>query len=171
MAAVDVGVHLGARVIATGSSPEKLEVVRARGAEVIACPDQVDFRDRVLELTGGDGADVVYDAVGGDWFDQSTRCIAWAGRLLVIGFAGGRIPQIAANIPLIKGFSVIGVRAGEHGRRVPEIAEATARTVQEWAEAGWARVHVCSELPLDQAGDALRMLDARQAVGKIVIRP
>ncbi|MBF2755760.1 MAG: NADPH:quinone oxidoreductase family protein [Gammaproteobacteria bacterium AqS3] len=171
MAAVDVGVHLGARVIATGSNAEKLEVVRARGAEVIACPDRVDFRERVLELTDSRGADVIYDAVGGDWFDQSARCIAWAGRLLVIGFAGGRIPQIAANIPLIKGFSVIGVRAGEHGRRVPEVAEATARTVQEWAEAGWARVHVCGELPLEQAREALRMLAARKVVGKVVVRP
>ena len=122
MAAVELGKLYGARVIATGTSDEKLEIVKSWGADEIVNTLEAgktsSFREEVKELTNGNGADVIYDPVGGDVFDESIRCINWGGRLLVIGFAGGRISNLPVNYPLIKGFSVIGVRAGEYGRKI-----------------------------------------------------
>ena len=119
LATVDLARHLGATVIATASSEAKLQFLKAYGADHVLDVRQ-GFRDRVKALTDGRGADVIFDPVGGDVFDESTRCIAFDGRLLVIGFTSGRIATVATNIPLIKGFSVVGVRAGEYGRRFPE---------------------------------------------------
>jgi len=116
LAAVEVGKLLGATVIATSASDEKLKTVKVRGADHVLNVTK-GFREKVKELTGGKGADVIYDPVGGDVFDESVRCIAWNGRLLIIGFTSGRIPSVPVNMPLIKGFSVVGVRAGEYGRR------------------------------------------------------
>ncbi len=111
LAAVEMGKLLGATVIATSASDEKLKIVKERGADHVINVSG-GFREKVKELTGGRGADVIYDPVGGDVFDESVRCIAWNGRLLIIGFTSGRIPTVSVNMPLIKGFSVIGVRAG-----------------------------------------------------------
>ncbi len=132
LAAVDLGKVLGATVIATGGTDEKLAVVKARGADHVinyTLPDGRlgGFRDRVKELTDGRGADVVYDPVGGDVFDESMRCVNWNARLLTIGFTSGRWPQAAVNLILIKSLSVIGVRAGEYGRREPEKGVAGAQ--------------------------------------------
>src|SRR5262249_10886772 len=113
LAAVDLRRALGANVIATASTDEKRAFLKAFGADHVL--PSAGFREAVKEIAGGDGADVVYDPVGGDVFDESTRCIAFDGRLLVVGFTSGRIPTVAANIPLIKGFSVMGLRAGEYG--------------------------------------------------------
>lgn len=168
MAAVDMGKLLGATVIATSASDEKLEVVRARGADHVLNVTG-GFREKVKELTGGRGADVVYDPVGGDVFDESVRCIAWNGRLLVIGFASGRIPTVPVNMPLIKGFSVIGVRAGEYGRRDPEAARTAAKAIDALVTSGKIDPHVCATFPLDRAVDAMRMLQQRKAIGKVVI--
>ena len=107
MAAVQLGKLYGAKVIATGTSDEKLEVVKSWGADEVLNiyeNEKVNFRDRVKDLTNGMGADVIYDPVGGEVFDQSIRCINWGGRLLIIGFAGGTIPTLPVNYPLIKGF-------------------------------------------------------------------
>ena len=123
MAAVQLGKYLGANVIATGTSQEKLNVTKEWGADhtVLTHKDgQVEFREEVKDLTKGKGADVIYDPVGGDVFDHSIRCINWGGRILIVGFASGRIPELPINMALIKGFSVIGVRAGEYGRKNPE---------------------------------------------------
>ena len=123
MAAVQMGKLYGAKVIASGTSDEKLKIVKTWGADEIintGLEGSVSFREEVKELTDGKGADVIYDPVGGDVFDESIRCINWGGRLLIIGFTSGRIPTVPVNYPLIKGFSVIGVRAGEFGRRDPE---------------------------------------------------
>ena len=109
LAAVDLGRALGARVIATASTQEKRDFLKAHGADHVL--PSSGFREAVKELTGGEGADVIYDPVGGDVFDESTRCIAFDGRLLVVGFTSGRIPTVSVNIPLIKGFSVMGMRA------------------------------------------------------------
>ena len=117
MAAVDVGKLLGATVIATSASDAKLDKVIAHGADYAINVAQ-GFRDKVKTLTSGRGADVIFDPVGGDVFDESVRCIAFDGRLLVVGFTSGRIPEVKANMPLIKGFSVVGVRAGEYGRNL-----------------------------------------------------
>ncbi|GAA4410544.1 NADPH:quinone oxidoreductase family protein [Quisquiliibacterium transsilvanicum] len=169
MAAVQLGRHLGARVIATGTSDEKLAIVRAQGADEVINLTREDLRERVKELTGGRGADVIYDPIGGDVFDASTRCIAWDGRLLVIGFVSGRIPTIAANIPLIKGFSVVGVRAGEYGRRDPLKGAENLRAIDLLAEQGVFRPHISDRFPLERALDALRHIADRKVVGKVVI--
>ncbi len=167
MAAIDLGLMMGASVIATSASPEKRAIIKARGAHYVL--DAMGFRDEVKRLTGGAGADVIYDPVGGDVFDESLRCIAWGGRLLVIGFASGRIPSVPANLPLIKGFSVIGVRAGEFGRRDPEKGAANLVHIDALAASGKIRPHVCAELPLSRGVEAMQMLKDRKAIGKIVV--
>lgn len=168
MAAVDIGKLWGATVIATSASDEKLKVVKARGADHVLNVTK-GFREEVKALTGGRGADVVYDPVGGDVFDESVRCIAWNGRLLVIGFTSGRIPNISVNMPLIKGFSVIGVRAGEYGRRDPEAGRRNIEVVDGLVADGKIVPYVCATFPLERAVDAMRLLQERKAVGKVVI--
>ncbi|NIJ42898.1 NADPH2:quinone reductase [Parvibaculum indicum] len=168
LAAVEMGKLLGATVIATSASDEKLKVVKARGADhVININD--GFREKVKELTGGKGADVIYDPVGGDVFDESVRCIAWNGRLLIIGFTSGRIPSVSVNMPLIKGFSVVGVRAGEYGRRDPEAGKANIEAIDRLAAEGKIDPCICARFPLEKAVEAMHMLQNRQVVGKVVI--
>ena len=169
LAAVDLGLHYGAKVIATASSWEKRAFLKERGAHLVLEPK--GFRDMVKEFTGGRGADVIYDPVGGDVFDESVRCIAFDGRLLVIGFTSGRIPEIGANIPLIKGFSLMGVRAGEYGRRFPERGRENLEAIDRLAEEGVIRPHVCARFALDEAVEAMRMLQERKAIGKVVVTP
>ncbi len=174
MAALDVGRLLGAHVIATTASPVKVQALKTAGAhEVILFKPQPGeaFRERVKELTGGRGADVIFDPVGGDVFDESTRCIAFNGRCLVIGFAGGRIADIKTNIPLIKGFSVIGVRAGEYCRQFPEEGRRIREELWRWAAEGRTRPTVFAELPLDRWREAFELMRDRRLVGKVVLRP
>ena len=170
LAAVDVGKLLGATVIATGGSDEKLEKVVAHGADYAINVDQ-GFRDKVKTLTKGRGADVIYDPVGGDVFDESVRCIAFDGRLLVIGFTSGRIATVSTNMPLIKGFSVVGVRAGEYGRQFPEKGRENVETIWQWAREGKVNPRVHAEVPLEEAMDAFAMLWNRKVVGKVVVTP
>ena len=167
LAAVDVGKLLGARVIATASSEEKRAFLKTYGADHVLAPS--GFRDEVKALTGGKGADVIYDPVGGDVFDESVRCIAFNGRLLIIGFTSGRIPTVSVNMPLIKGFSVVGVRAGEYGRQFPQRGAENIRTIDAWAAEGRIRPHVCATFPLERARDAMRMLQERRVIGKAVL--
>lgn len=167
--AVQLGVHLGATVIATGTSDEKLAIVKAAGAHHVLNVKQ-GFREQVKALTGGEGADVIYDPVGGDVFDESVRCINWGGRLLVIGFAAGRIPVLPVNMPLIKGFSVVGVRAGEEARRRPERGAHSYAEILRLADLGVLRPHIGAAYPLDQAIEAMRALASRKFAGKLVIR-
>ena len=170
MAAVDVGKLLGATVIATSGSDDKLSKVKAYGADhVINTAD--GFRTKVKDLTDGRGADVIYDPVGGDVFDESVRCIAFDGRLLVIGFTSGRIANVATNMPLIKGFSVVGVRAGEYGRQFPDRGRENVKQIWDWARAGETRPYVHASLPLEQTIDGFRELQNRQVVGKLIITP
>lgn len=168
LAAVEMGKLLGATVIATSASDEKLKVVKARGADHVLNVTR-GFREQVKELTEGRGADVIYDPVGGDIFDESIRCIAWNGRLLIIGFTSGRIPTVSVNMPLIKGFSVVGVRAGEYGRRDPEAGKANLEAIDRLAAEGKIDPYICARFPLERAVDAMRMLQNREAVGKVVI--
>ena len=170
MAAVDVGKLLGATVIATGGSDEKLAKVKAYGADHVF-NTAGGFRQQVKDLTDGRGADVIYDPVGGDIFDESVRCIAFGGRLLVIGFTSGRIATVSTNMPLIKGFSVVGVRAGEYGRQHPAKGAENVKQIWDWARQGKTRPAVHASLPLDQALDGFRMLINREVVGKVLIRP
>jgi NADPH2:quinone reductase len=171
LAAVDMAKALGARVIATSASDDKLARVQA-----LYGPDAVvnvtgGFRDRVKAITGGHGADVIYDPVGGDVFDESVRCVAFDGRLLVIGFTSGRIPTVSVNMPLIKGFSVMGVRAGEYGRQFPDKGRENSEAVWALANEGRIRPHVHAELPLDRWREAFDLLAQRKVVGKAVIEP
>ncbi|MGB0920570.1 MAG: NADPH:quinone oxidoreductase family protein [Alphaproteobacteria bacterium] len=168
IAAVELGKHMGATVIATASTAEKRALAKSKGADHVLDPAD-GFRERVKELTDGRGADVIYDPVGGAIFDESVRCIAWEGRLLVIGFAGGTIPTISANMPLIKGFSVIGVRAGEYGRRDPAKGAENIAAVMKLAEQGAIKPPIRASFPLEQARDALLTLDNRAALGKVVV--
>jgi NADPH2:quinone reductase len=171
LAAVDLAKALGARVIAASASDDKLAAIQA-----LYAPDAVvnvtgGFREAVKAITGGEGADVIYDPVGGDVFDESTRCIAFDGRLLVIGFTSGRIPTVSVNMPLIKGFSVMGVRAGEYGRRFPEKGRENGEAVWRMADQGVITPHVHAELPLDQWREAFELLAGRKVIGKAVIVP
>ena len=167
LAAVDLGKILGATVIATASSEEKRAFLKAYGADHVLA--STGFREEVKALTQGRGADVIFDPVGGDVFDESTRCIAFDGRLLVIGFTSGRIPSVNVNMPLIKGFSVVGVRAGEYGRKFPERGAQNLRAISELATSGKIRPHVCARFPLERALEAMAMLQTRRVIGKVVV--
>jgi NADPH2:quinone reductase len=171
LAAVDLAKAMGARVIAASASDEKLAIVQAEYAPDAVVNVTGGFRDKVKAITGGAGADVIYDPVGGDIFDESVRCIAFDGRLLVIGFTSGRIPEISVNMPLIKGFSVVGVRAGEYGRQLPEKGRENTAAIWQLADEGTIRPRVHAELPLADWREALDLLASRKVVGKAVIRP
>ncbi|RED15955.1 NADPH:quinone oxidoreductase family protein [Parasphingopyxis lamellibrachiae] len=170
LAAVDLGRALGARVIAASASDEKLATIAREYQPDAAINVTGGFREAVKEITGG-GADVIYDPVGGDIFDESTRCIAFGGRLLVIGFASGRIATVPTNIPLIKGFSVVGVRAGEYGRRYPERGVENFDAIWTLAEAGRLKPHVHTAVPLSGWREAFGMMRTRQVVGRVIIKP
>lgn len=171
LAAVDLAKALGARVIAAASSADKRDAVARLYAPDAIIDGGPGFRERVKELTGGAGADVIFDPVGGDIFDESTRCIAFGGRLLVIGFASGRIPEVSVNMPLIKGFSVVGVRAGEYGRRFPARGAENVAAIDALAAAGTIRPHVHAALDLADWRTGFAMIERRAVVGKVVLRP
>ena len=168
LATVDLAKQLGATVIATSGADWKLGKLKAYGADHALRAD--GFAARVKELTDGRGADVVLDPVGGDVFDESTHCIAFDGRLLVVGFTSGRFATVKSNITLIKGFSVIGVRAGEYGRRFPEKGRENTDAVWRLANEGKIRPYVHAEIPLERTLEAFGLLRNRSVVGKVVIR-
>ena len=168
-ACVQIGLHLGARVIATASQPERLAALAALAGAGVSVLPASGFRAAVLAATGGRGADVIADPVGGDVFDESQRCIAFGGRLLVLGFASGRIPVIDANRPLIKGYSVVGVRAGEYGRRFPEQGREHAAAVLHLLASGVLRPVIGARFALGDAVAALAAMAGRSVTGKIVV--
>ncbi len=170
-AAIQLGKALGARVIATASGAAKLDVCRSCGAD-----DVFDYRERaipeaVAELTGGRGADVIYDPIGGDVFDASTRCLAFEGRLLVIGFAGGRIPEIKANRILLKNIDVIGIFWGNYQLHDPAVARTAHAELCRLYEQAAIRPVIYREYPLAELPAALGALEGRESYGKIVVRP
>ncbi len=171
LAAVDMAKMMGARVIATSASDAKLKVLQDEYAPDAVLNVTNGFREQVKEITGGRGADIIYDPVGGDVFDESVRCIAFDGRLLVIGFTSGRIPTISVNMPLIKGFSVVGVRAGEYGRQFPERGRENQAAIWAMAVAGTVKPRVHAEVPLENWREAFELLAGRQVIGKAVIVP
>ena len=171
LAAVDYAKLLGCRVIAASASDEKLAVIEKEYAPDATVNVTRGFRERVKELTGGRGADVIYDPVGGDVFDESLRCIAFGGRILSIGFTSGRLPVLPVNIALIKGFSVMGVRAGEYGRQFPAKGRENNEAIWKLAEDGLVKPRVDAEYPLDEWRAAFETLAQRKVVGKTIIRP
>jgi NADPH2:quinone reductase len=171
LAAVDLAQIMGAKVIAASASDHKLEVIAREYAPDATVNVTNGFRERVKELTGGRGADVIYDPVGGDVFDESIRCIAFGGRILSIGFTSGRLPVLPVNIALIKGFSVMGVRAGEYGRQNPEKGRENHEAIWKLADEGKVRPRVDAEYGLNDWRKAFDSLADRKVIGKTVIRP
>jgi NADPH:quinone reductase len=169
LAAVDLAKHLGCKVIAASASDEKLAVVQAEYQPDAVVNVTGGFREKVKEITGGRGADVIYDPVGGDVFDESVRCIAFNGRILSVGFASGRQPTLPVNIALIKGFSVMGVRAGEYGRQFPEKGRENIAAV--WNMAGQMKPRVDKEYALADWRAAFDSLADRKVIGKTIVRP
>ena len=169
LAAIEIGKILGGRVIACASTDDKLAVCRQHGADETINYATEDLRERIKSLTGGHGADVIYDPVGGAYSELALRSIAWRGRLLVVGFAAGEIPKIPLNLTLLKGCSIVGVFWGDFTRREPaHFAEAMARLGQWYAE-GRLKPHISATFPLERAADALTLMASRKVTGKVVL--
>lgn len=168
-AAVQLGRALGARVIGAVSSDAKAEVVRRLGASETINYSTESLKDRVKELTDGAGADVIYDPIGGDVFLQTLRCVNWNGRVLVVGFASGHIPEAPMNLPLLKGCSIVGVFWGDFARREPDRNRANFRRILAWAVDGTVDPYVSATYPLADAREALTALAERTATGKLVL--
>lgn len=168
LAAVEIGKMLGATVIATASADDKLEVAKAKGADHVVRYDREPFRDAVKRITDGRGADVVFDPVGGEVFENSMRCINWGARLLIIGFTGG-IGLAKTNLLMIKGASVLGVRAGEAVRRNPALGAVRIQALIDWAEQGKIRPNISHRLPLEDYAQAMRLLLERKAIGRVAL--
>jgi NADPH2:quinone reductase len=169
LTAVEVGVAMGARVIATARGAERLELARRHGAAAAIDTAAEDVRGRVLELTEGRGVDVCFDPVGGELGETSLRCLAWAGRYLVIGFAAGRPPEIKANRLLVKNVAAVGFYWGSYRRRDPERLKAGLTTLLAWYGEGRLHPHVSSRFPLARAAEALGELERRRSTGKVVL--
>ncbi len=169
LAAAEVGKQLGATVIAAASSAEKLAVAANHGADHLVDYQADDLVARVRELTGGEGADVVFDPVGGDAFDNAMRCIAFGGRLVVIGFTSGRIPSASAGRILIKGCAVLGSSWTAIWQRQPAVVRRAFNDLARWHTAGALRPEIDRRMPFAQAADALRLLAERKVAGKIVL--
>ncbi len=169
LAAIEVSKMLGALVIAAASDADKLALCRAHGADETVNYRTEDLRDKVRELTEQQGVDVVFDPVGGEAFTQSVRCVGWEGRILVVGFASGDIPKVAANMILVKNFSVVGVVFGEHSRRYPDDTRKRMQDLLAAYDAGKLRPEVMRTYPLSEAREALATLAGRRAQGKLVL--
>ncbi len=168
LAAVELGKLFGATVIAAASSEEKLIVAQQRGADHAVLYGRGPFKDAVKRITGGRGADVIFDPVGGAIFEESLRCITWGARLLVIGFTGG-IGVAKTNLVLIKGASVLGVRAGEAARQDPVLGVARLEALTRLAEEGRISPNISHRLPLEDYAAAMRLLIDRRAIGRVVL--
>lgn len=169
LAAVEIGKAMGATVIAAASSAEKLEVARQAGADQLINYREQSLKDELKKLTGGKGVDVIYDPVGGPLFEEAFRCIAWNGRLLVIGFASGEIPALPANLPLLKGASLVGVFLGAFAQRQVQDNVANFQQLFAWYAEGKLKPLVSQRYSLAEAGQAIDALAERRAVGKLVI--
>jgi NADPH2:quinone reductase len=169
LAAVELGKAMGARVIAAASTAEKLAVASAAGADEGINYSDGELKSRVMDLTGGRGADVIYDPVGGDLFDQCMRSIAWYGRVLVIGFAAGDIPRVPINLILLKSCQVVGVFFGSWSSRFRDEAAANLREILGLYEAGRIDPLIGRQYPLTDYAPALRDLAERRAIGKVVV--
>jgi NADPH:quinone reductase len=168
-AAIQLGKAAGATVIATAGSDEKVEVCRSLGADHAINYKTQDFVEEVKVITGGRGADVIFDPVGGDVYDRSARCIAFEGRIVVVGFTSGRIPQAALNHVLVKNYSVVGLHWGLYLQRAPELVPAAMAKLIEMYEAGKIKPYISARLPLEEAPRALTMVGGGGSTGKVVL--
>ncbi len=169
LTAVELGKVMGAKVIAAASSDEKLELCKAFGADAVINYATEDLKERVKALTGGRGADVIYDPVGDRYAEPAFRSIAWNGRYLVIGFAAGKIPALPLNLPLIKGASIVGVFWGAFTQAEPKLHQENMAELLEWYAAGKLKPHVSRHFSLDEGPEAIRWMMERKALGKIVL--
>lgn len=168
-AAIQLAKAAGARVVATAGSPAKVEVCRSLGADLAVDYSSEDFVEAVKEFTGGRGADLVYDPVGGDVFDRSTKCIAFEGRIVVVGFTSGRIPTAAANHLLVKNYGVLGLHWGLYRQRAPELIPECTRALFELYAAGKIKPHIGRQARLEDAIALLQAVASRETTGKAVL--
>ncbi|MGQ8365723.1 NADPH:quinone oxidoreductase family protein [Glaciecola sp. 1036] len=171
LAAIQIGKAMGAKVIACCSTDEKCEVARQQGADETINYSECDLKDTVKAMTNGKGVDVVYECVGGDTFHACSRIMAWAGRLLVIGFAGGEIPKFPVNLALVKGYSVVGVFWGSFVQHQPQDFVENMHELVKWYLEGKVKVHIDKAFKLSEAVDALQYVAGRQVKGKVVLIP
>ncbi len=171
VAAIQLGKHLGARVIAAASTPEKVAFCKQMGADEGICYGTEDLKERIKALTDGEGANVIYDPVGGAYAEAALRGIAWEGRYLVVGFAAGDIPKFPLNLILLKGCQVVGVFWGSFAMRAPELNRANAEQILKWVGEGKLKPHLDATLPFAQAADALQRLEQRTVRGKLALVP
>ena len=171
VAAIQLGKALGAKVIAAASTPQKLQFCRAQGADEGIDYGTEDLKERVKALTGGDGANVIYDPVGGRYSEPALRAIAWEGRFLVVGFAAGDIPKMPLNLLLLKGCAVLGVFWGQFAMREIEKNRANLARVFAWVAEGKLKPHVDAVLPFARAAEALERLEQRAVQGKLILVP
>lgn len=171
IAAVEIAKQLGCRVAAAVSSEKKAEFVLERGADLAIRYDQEDLRAAIRGFTDGRGADVVYDPVGGAVTETCFRSLAWNGRLLVVGFAAGKIPRLPLNLALLKSASAVGVFWGDFVEKFPEDSRANLARLQQWCEQGLIRPHVDRVYPFEEAPAALNYLAARRAMGRVCLAP
>ncbi|MGI9435122.1 MAG: NADPH:quinone oxidoreductase family protein [Geminicoccaceae bacterium] len=169
LATVECGKALGATVIGTARGQDRLEVVKAHGADHVIDTDSGDLRGQIKALTDQHGADVVFDPIGGEIFDSSLRSLAWEGRLLVIGFAGGKIPEIPANLLLVKNVSAIGFYWGSYRRFDPKRVQTSFETLVDWYVKGLIKPHISVVRPLDRFLEAFEALAERKSTGKVVL--
>ena len=171
LAAVEIAKAVGARVIACASNEEKLALCRSRGADETINYTSEDLKERIRDLTKGEGADVIYDPVGGGYAEPALRSIGWRGRYLVVGFANGEIPRIPLNLALLKGCSIVGVYWGAFASREPSAAGAAVRQLFDWLAEGKLEPEISGRYELANAPQALRAMLDRKVTGKVVVLP
>jgi len=171
IAAIEIGTQLGARVIAAASSDQKLEVCRQHGASETINYASEDLRERIKQTTGGQGVDVIFDPVGSSYSEPALRSMAWKGRFLVVGFAGGEIPRIPLNLTLLKGCSIVGVFWGAFTEREPQRNQENLQELMNWLSQGILKPHISATYPLERAADALYDMLNRKVLGKAVLVP
>ena len=169
LAAVDVGTALGARVIAVGRSAEKLALATTKGASETVAYVEGTLTQTIRELTGGKGADLCLDTLGGNAFDEMSRAMGWDGRLLTVGFTSGVVPKLPVNLPLLKGYALIGVYWGAFAGRDPETNAENFRSLAAMLSGGRISPHLAARYPMDRAGEALADLLGRRTAGKLVL--
>ena len=170
LAAVEIGKAIGSRVIAAASTDEKCQVAKKHGADETINYSNGEFKELVKSMTDGKGANVIYDPVGGDVFDQSLRCIAWEGRLLVIGFTSGRIPSAPANLALLKSCDIVGVFWGAFVERTPHINLENFEKLYKWIEEGHIKPRISMKVPLEKTLDAMKAIANRKIIGKAIVK-
>ncbi len=169
LTAVELGKMMGARVIAAASTAEKLQLCKEYGADELINYNEENLRDRIKEITGKKGVDVIYDPVGGQYAETALRCMGWDGRYLVVGFAAGDIPKVPLNLPLLKSYQIVGVFWGAWALRDPAANFQQIMQLVQWFKEGKLKPHIQATFPLQEAPRALELILERKVKGKVVI--